>query len=75
MSAEPLEPEGRDLIEDGAFFRDGIGQDHIKGRNPIRDDEKKGIAQIKNFPNLAAAQFFYSREIHCGLRSDLHKKV
>ena len=36
---EVPEPKGRDLIEDCAFARNGIGQDHIERGKAIRRDK------------------------------------
>ena len=58
-----FEPKRRELIEDGAFFRYRVGQDHIERGKPISHDKEQSLAEIENFADLSAAQFLDSRKI------------
>ncbi len=60
---EAFEPERRELIEDGAFFRYRVGQDHIERGKPISHDKEQSLAEIENFADLSAAQFLDSGKI------------
>jgi hypothetical protein len=60
---ESLEPKRGNLIQYCALVRNGIGKNHIKCGDPIRDDKEQCLAQIEHFAHLAAAQFFNSVKI------------
>ena len=55
--AEPLEPKRRNLIEHCALVRDWVGQNHVKSRDAIGNDEEKCFPKIEDFAHLATAQF------------------
>src|SRR5204862_8079116 len=58
-----LKPESRDLIQDRALIRNGIGQNDIEGGKTIADDEEQGIAEVEHFAHFPAAQCFDSRKV------------
>src|SRR5207248_10748917 len=53
-------------------FRDRIGQNHVERRDPIGRDKEQRFAEIEDFTDLPAPQFFYSRKIDNRLRVGLH---
>src|SRR5207248_1340884 len=55
-----------------ALFRDRIGQNHVERRDPIGRDKEQRFAEIEDFTDLPAPQFFYSRKIDNRLRVGLH---
>src|SRR5215469_12149281 len=72
-ATETFEPKRGELIQDGAFMRNRIRQNHIKSRKAIGSDKKECLAQIKNFAHLPTAQFFDSRKVDKGLWRVRHK--
>src|SRR5204862_912008 len=74
-SVETFEPKRGDLIEDRALVWNRIGQNHIEGREPIGHDEEKRLAEIENFADFPAAEFFDSRKIDNRLWRGLHSKT
>src|SRR5438552_19033523 len=46
---KPVEPENRELIEDRAFFRDGIGKNNVIRRTSISRDKQQGVAEAEHF--------------------------
>jgi len=60
---ETPEPKGGELIQDRTFARNRVRENDVKSGKPICRDEKERFAQIKNFADFAAAEFFYSGEV------------
>jgi hypothetical protein len=56
------EPEVRDLGQDFAFARDAVGHDDVESGDSIGSDEEEAIAEIENFADLTALQFFDPRQ-------------
>ena len=61
--AKPKLAEGR---QHPAFFWDRIGQDHVERADPVGRDKKQGIAEIKDFADLAAANFLEAGNFNIG---------
>src|SRR5207248_11756006 len=56
---ESLDPERGNLVEHCALVWNGVEQDDVKGRDAIRGDKEKRLAEIKDFAHFPAAHFFY----------------
>ena len=69
---ESLEPERGNLVEHCALVWNGVGQDHVKGRDAIRGDKEERLAEIKDFAHFPAAQLLDSWKIDERLCSGLH---
>ena len=54
---EFVEPKCGNLGKHFPFVRNRIRQDAVEGGDAIRRDEQKILAEVKNFTNLAAADF------------------
>ncbi len=60
---EAPKPKRGKLVQDGALARNGIGENDIKGGEPIGRDEEESFAEIKHFADFAAAEFLYFGKI------------
>jgi hypothetical protein len=60
---EALKPEVRKLREHLALARNAVGHDAVEGRDAIRGDEQKGIAQVENLADLAALELLDARQV------------
>ena len=58
-----LEPEMRDLREHFAFARDAVGHDDVEGGDAVAGDEQEAVAEVKDFADLAGADFFDAGQI------------
>ena len=52
-----LEPEMRDLREHFAFARNAVGHDDVEGGDAVAGDEQKTVAEVKEFADVAGADF------------------
>src|SRR5262245_8883745 len=73
--AETLKPKRRNLIKDRALVRNWVRQDHVESRDAIGCDKEQGIAKIKDFAHLAAAQSSDSPKLDRGLCGRLHVQM
>lgn len=51
--SEPAEPKGGHSGEEFAFPRNSVRKNDVEGRKPIGRDEKEGVAEVVDIPNLA----------------------
>src|SRR5229473_4736900 len=72
---EALEPEVRQLREHLAFARDAVGHDAIEGRDPVRRYQQQGLAQIKNFADLAALYLANAGQINLEQWFGRHRRM
>ena len=70
-----LEPKGGERVQDGAFARDGVGQDAVEGRNAIGRDEQEVLAEIEDFADLAAGEFADSGEFQARARASAQRRL
>ncbi len=55
--AELAEPEVRHFVEHPPLLRDGVGQDHVEGREPVaHDDQHLVVADAVDVAHLAPAE-------------------
>jgi hypothetical protein len=60
---ETTEPKCRQLIQNGTFTWNRIGENNIESGDSICCNEEQGFAEIKNLANFTAAQFLDSWKI------------
>jgi hypothetical protein len=51
------------LCQDSTLQGNGIGQNAIKRRNPVRGHHEKFVPQIKNLTDFSASQLFDSGQV------------
>ena len=54
---ELAKPERGNLIQNGAFLRNRIGENDVEGREAIGSDEEQGFAEIEDLADFAGAEF------------------
>src|ERR1051326_1026146 len=69
---EPLEPKRGNLVQHCALVWNWVGQDYVKRRDAIRDDEKQRVAEVKDLAHFSAAQFLDSGYLDRGLCRHMH---
>jgi hypothetical protein len=58
-----VEPELGKLSEHRALVGDRVGKDHVEGGNPVGGDQQKLVLELKDLPDLPAADFANSGKI------------
>ena len=58
-----LEPEMRDLREHFALARNAVGHDDVEGGDAVAGDEQQAVAEVEDFADLAALEFFDAGQI------------
>ena len=58
--AGETKPENGEGRQDFALLRDAIGENYIKGRNPVRSDDEKHIIQFVDISHLSLFEKFDS---------------
>ena len=53
----------RNLREHLALARDAVGHDDIEGGNAVAGDEQQAVAEVEDFADFAAAEFFDAGQI------------
>ena len=53
----------RNLREHFAFARDAVGHDDVEGGDAVAGDEQKTVAEVEDFADFAAADFFDAGQI------------